>query len=126
MSDTPTKTYPPECLHAIIADHEAEQAGATPEESSAVETKVDAMSDDLVNLSVRWPLRQTKSADTRAVEAYIQQSQRRDRYLGAVKALRDTLVGLQGGQTVSTKHMRDRVVELLDALLDVETEGGTR
>ena len=98
----------------------------TPEESSAVETKGDAMSDDLVNVSQRWPLRQTKSADTRAVEAYIQQSQRRDRYLDAVKALRNTLVHLQGGQTVSTKAMRDRVVELLDALLDMETHGGTR
>ena len=84
------------------------------------------MSDDLVNVSQRWPLRQTKSADTLAVEAYIQQSQRRDRYLGAVKALRDTLTDLQGGQNVSTQAMRDRVVELLDALLDMETHGGTR
>ena len=84
------------------------------------------MSDDLVNVSQRWPLRKTKNADTRAVEAYLQQSQRRDSYLGAVKALRDTLVGLQGGQPVSTKQMRDRVVELLDALLDVETHGGTQ
>lgn len=57
MSDTPTKTYPPECLHALIDDHEAEQAGATPEESSAVETKGDAMSDDLVHLAHRWPER---------------------------------------------------------------------
>ena len=84
------------------------------------------MSDELVNVSQRWPMRQIKSADTRAVEAYIQQSKRRDRYLGAIKSLRDTLVGLQGGQTVSTKQMRDSVVELLDALLDMETEGGTR
>ena len=84
------------------------------------------MSNDLVNLTQRWPLRKTKNADTLAVEAYLQQSQRRDRYLGAVKALRDTLVHLQGGQTVSTKQMRDRVVELLDALLDMETHGGTR
>lgn len=45
MSDIPTKTYPPECLHAMIADHEAEQAGATSEASSAVETKGDTMSD---------------------------------------------------------------------------------
>ncbi len=45
MSDTPTKTYPPSFLHATIADHEAERAGATPEESSAIETKGDAMSD---------------------------------------------------------------------------------
>ena len=86
------------------------KAGATTEESSAVVA----------------PPRATKSADTRAVEAYLQQSQRRDRYLDAVKALRDTLVHLQGGQTVSTKQMRDRVVELLDALLDMETHGGTR
>ena len=77
----------------------------TPEESSAVAT----------------PPRSMKSADTRAVEAYLQQSQRRDRYLDAIKALRDTLVELQGGQPVS-----DRVVELLDALLDMETNGGTR
>ena len=86
------------------------KAGATPEESSVVAT----------------PPRSTKSADTRAVEAYLQQSQRRDRYLGAVRALRETLTDLKGGQTVSTKQMRDRVVELLDALLDMETHGGTR
>ena len=99
----------------------------TPEKSSAVERKNgDTMSDYLVNWSERLPLRQTKSADTLAVEAYLQQSQRRDRYLDAVKALRDTLVGLQGGQTVSTQAMRDRMVELLDALLDMETEGRTR
>ena len=49
MSDIPTKTYPPEVLHATIADVEAEQAGATPEESSAVETKGDAMSDALTD-----------------------------------------------------------------------------
>ena len=36
MSDTPTKTYPPSFLHALIADHEAERAGARSEESSAV------------------------------------------------------------------------------------------
>lgn len=89
----------------MIADLEAEQADTTPEESSVVAT----------------PPRSTKSADTRAVEAYIQQSQRRDRYLDAVKALRNTLVELREGEAVS-----DRMVELLDALLDVETEGGTR
>ena len=110
MSDIPTKTYPPSFLHAMISDHEAEQAGATPEESSAVAT----------------PPRSTKSADTRAVEAYLQQSQRRDRYIEAVRALRDTLTDLQRGLAVSTKQMRDLVVELLDALLDMETEGGTR
>lgn len=43
MSDLPVKTYPPEFLQAMIADHEAEQAGATTEDSSAVETKGDAM-----------------------------------------------------------------------------------
>lgn len=48
---------------------------------------------------------------------------RRERYRRAIVALRDTLVGLQGGQTVSTKQMRDRVVDLLDALLDMETGG---
>ena len=79
------------------------------------------MSDDLVNVSERWPQRSTKSADTRAVEAYLQQSQRRDRYLDAVKALRNTLIELQEGQPVS-----DRMVELLEALLDMETDGGTR
>ncbi len=31
MSDIPTKTYPPSFLRALIADHEAERAGATPE-----------------------------------------------------------------------------------------------
>ena len=66
-------------------------------------------------------IRSTKSADSLALEAYIQQSERRDRYLGAIKALRNTLVELQDGQSVS-----DRMVELLDALLDMETEGGTR
>ena len=121
MSDIPTKTYPPSFLHALIADHEAAQAGATTEESSAVETKGDEMSDELVKWSERWPLRQTKSADTRAVEAYLQQSKRRDRYLDAIKSLRDALVELQDGQPVS-----DRMVELLDALLDMETHGGTR
>ena len=45
MSDAPTKTYPPEFLEAMIADHEAERAGATPEESSAVQAKGDAMSE---------------------------------------------------------------------------------
>jgi len=94
----------------------------TPEKSSAVERKNgDTMSDYLVNWSERLPLRQTKSADTLAVEAYLQQSQRRDRYLDAVKALRNTLVELREGEAVS-----DRMVEMLDALLDVETEGGTR
>ena len=89
----------------MIADLKAKQADTTPEESSTVATRP----------------RSTKSADTRAVEAYIQQSQRRDRYLDAVKALRNTLIELQEGQPVS-----DRIVELLDALLDMETEGGTR
>ena len=89
----------------MIADLEAEQADTTPEESSVVAT----------------PPRSTKSADTRAVEAYIQQSQRRDRYIDAVKALRNTLVELREGEAVS-----DRMVEMLDALLDMETEGGTR
>ena len=51
---------------------------------------------------------------------------RRERYRRAIGALRDTLVGLQGGQPVSTKAMRDRVVELLDALLDMETYGEMR
>ena len=126
MSDIPTKTYYLKFLHAMIADHEAEQAGTTPEESSAVETKGDTMSDDLVNVSQRWPLRQTKSADTLAVEAYLQQSQRRDRYLGAVKALRDKLARFNDGHDVPPDEMRVSVAELLDALLDMETEGGTR
>ena len=50
---------------------------------------------------------------------------RHERYRRAIGALRDTLVGLQGGQPVSTRQMRDRVVELLDAMLEMET-GGTR
>ena len=78
------------------------------------------MSDDLVNLTQRWPLRKTKNADTLVVEVYLQQSQRRDRYLGAIKSLRDALVELHDGHPVS-----DRMVELLDALLDMETHGGT-
>lgn len=45
MSDKPTKTYPPEFLQAMIADHEAEQAGATTEDSSGVRQKGDAMSE---------------------------------------------------------------------------------
>lgn len=60
------------------------------------------------------------------MEARIEQSNRRDRYIGAVRSLRDTLAYLREGQTVSTKQMRDSVVELLDALLDMETDGGTR
>ena len=68
-------------------------------------------------------MRSTKSADTLAVEAYIQQSERRDRYISAVRSLRDTLASLREGQTVSTKQMRDSVVELLDALLDFEMGG---
>ena len=84
------------------------------------------MSDDLVNLSQRWPLRKTKNADTLAVEAYLQQSQRRDRYLDAVKALRDTLARCGHGHDVPPDEMRAITAELLDALLDVETRGGTR
>jgi hypothetical protein len=57
MSDIPTKTYPPEFLEAMIVDHEAQQAGATTEDSSAVQKKGDAMSEDLVNLAQRWPER---------------------------------------------------------------------
>ena len=51
---------------------------------------------------------------------------RRERYRGAIVALRDLMVHLQGGQTVLTKQMRDSVVELLDAMLDVETAGRAR
>lgn len=70
--------------------------------------------------------RSTKSADSLALEAYIQQSERRDRYISALWTMRQTLTDLLDGQPVSTKQMRDSVVELLDALLDMETEGGTR
>lgn len=105
MSDIQTKTYPPECLHALIADHEAEKAGATPEESSAVSTPTKTYCRETAEIIKHW--------------------NRRERYHRAIGALRDTLVHPQGGQTVSTKAMRDSVVELLDALLDMET-GGTR
>ena len=44
-AETTTKTYPPEFLQRLIADHEAEQAGATTEDSSAVQAKGDAMSE---------------------------------------------------------------------------------
>ena len=78
----------------------------TPEESSAVPTPPKTYCRETAEMIKHW--------------------HRRERYRRAIGALRDTLVGLQGGQTVSTKQMRDRVVELLDALLDMETEGGTR
>lgn len=153
MSDTPTKTYPPEFLQRLVDDHEAERqadtglptqhrgdnllhveapelpgaafayneaerAGATPEESSAVETKGDAMSEAAHET--------TETQGTVTVSDHVVKHwHRRERYRRAIVALRDTLAHLQGGQTVSTKQMRDRVVELLDALLDMET-GGTR
>ena len=78
----------------------------TPEESSAVPTPPKTYCRETAEIVKHW--------------------NRRERYRVAIVALRDTLVGLQGGQTVSTKAMRDRVVELLDALLDIETHGGTR
>ena len=78
----------------------------TPEESSAVPTPPKTYCRETAEIVKHW--------------------NRRERYRWAIVALRDTLVGLQGGQTVSTKAMRDRVVELLDALLDMETNGGTR
>lgn len=106
MSDTPRKTYSLAFLHAMIADHEAEKAGATPEESSAVTTPPKTYCRETAEMIKHW--------------------NRRERYRRAIGALRDTLVGLQGGQPVSTKQMRDRVVELLEALLDMETNGGPR
>ena len=112
MSDTPAKTYPPDFLHAMIDEMEAEGAEATgdvtptPEESSAVATPPKTYCRETAEIVKHW--------------------NRRERYRVAIVALRDTLVELQEGQTVSTKQMRDRVVELLDALLDMETHGGTR
>ena len=78
----------------------------TPEESSAVPTPPKTYCRETAEIVKHW--------------------NRRERYRGAIVALRDTLVHLQGGQTVSTKQMRDRVVELLDAMLDVETAGRAR
>ena len=103
MSDIPTKTYPPSFLHALIADHEAAQAGATPEESLVIATPAKTYCRETAEMIKHW--------------------NRRERYRGAIVALRDTLVGLQGGQPVSTRQMRDRMVELLDALLDVGLHG---
>ena len=122
MNDIPTKTYPPQFLRLLIADSEAERQMFQEQHRGDNLLQVEAMPEEFS--AVAAPPRSTKSADTRAVEAYLQQSQRRDRYLGAVKALRNTLTDLQGGQTVSTKQMRDSVVELLDALLDMERKGG--
>lgn len=124
MSDIPTKTYPPQFLRLLIADSEAERQMFQEQHRGDNLLQVEAMPEK--SSAVAAPPRATKSADTRAVEAYLQQSQRRDRYISAVKTLRDTLLELQGGQPVSTKAMRDRVVELLDALIDMETQGGTR
>jgi hypothetical protein len=67
-------------------------------------------------------IRATKSADTLAVEAYLQQSQRRDRYIAALSAMRGALID----PLAPPQWLHDAAVELLDALLDVETEGGTR
>ena len=78
----------------------------TPEESSAVPTPPKTYCRETAEIVKHW--------------------NRRERYRGAIVALRDTLVHLQGGQTVSTKQMRDSVVELLDAMLDVETAGRAR
>ena len=124
MSDIPTKTYPSQFLRLLIADSEAERQMFQEQHRGDNLLQVEAMPEEF--LAVAAPPRSTKSADTRAVQAYIQHSQRRDRYIIAVKTLRDTLVELQGGQPVSTKAMRDRVIELLDALLDMETHGGPR
>ena len=106
MSDTPTKTYPPERLHAMIADHEAEQAGATPEESSAVSTPPKTYCRETAEIVKHW--------------------NRRERYRGAIVALRDTLARCGHGHDVPPDEMRAITAELLDALLDVETHGGTR
>ena len=67
-------------------------------------------------------MRSTKSADTQAVEAYIQQSQRRERYIAAIAAKRRTLTD----PLSPPEWLYDAAVELLDALLDMETDGGTR
>ena len=106
MSDIPTKTYPPSFLHALIADHEAAQAGATPDESSAVPTPPKTYCRETAELIRSWD--------------------RRARYHRAIDALRDKLVKMKWKKTVPMPELRDSVVELLEALLDVATHGETR
>ena len=100
MSDIPTKTYPPEFLHALIADHEAEQAGGTPKESSAVPT----------------PTRPF-------CLCVVKQRLRRERCHKAIDRLCYTLKRMKD-DTVALPELRDRVVEWLDAMTDMETQGG--
>ncbi len=106
MSDIPTKTYPPSFLRAMIADHEAERAGATPEASSAVPTPPKTYCRETAEMIKHW--------------------NRRERYRRAIVALRDTLARCGHGHDVPPDEMRAITAELLDALLDVETDGGTR
>ena len=56
MSDLPTKYYPPSFVQRLIADAEAEQAGAMPEDSSAVRQKGDAMSETERLTTHAWEL----------------------------------------------------------------------
>ena len=112
MSDIPTKTYPPSVLRAMIDEMEAERAEATgdvtptPEESSAVPTPPKTYCRETAELIRSWD--------------------RRARYHRAIDALRDKLVKMKWNKTVPMPELRDSVVELLDALLDMETDGGTR
>ena len=103
MSDTPTKTYPPQFLQRLVDDHEAEQAGATPEASSAVPTPPKTYCRETSELIRSWD--------------------RRARYHRAIDALRDKLVKMKWNKTVPMPELRDCVVELLDALLDMERMG---
>jgi hypothetical protein len=97
MSDIPTKTYPPSFLHALIADHEAEQAGATTEASSAI----------------------PKPPKPPFCLCVVKQRLRRERCHEAI----DTLDLLED-DAVTLRELRDRVVEWLDAMTDMETHGG--
>jgi hypothetical protein len=55
----------------------------------------------------------------------VKQRLRRDRFHKAIDRLHYTLEQMKD-DTVALPFLRDRVVEWLDALLDMETNGGTR
>jgi hypothetical protein len=99
MSDIPTKTYPPSFLHALIADHEAERAGATPEASSAI----------------------PKPPKPPFCLCVVKQRLRRERFHKAIDRLCYALEMLKD-DAVSLPELRDRVVEWFDAMADMETQ----
>jgi len=127
MSDIPTKTYPPSFLRALIADHEAEQAGATPEASSAVETKGDAMS-EIQRFTIYGPCVVTPAADGNWIRyddhrAEVQRlTAERDEAMAEVQRLQELLTEeskslpkLIGSMTSQLRATADRVTAERDA-----------